>query len=339
MTDYYNVLGIPKTASDDEIKKAYRKKAMEFHPDRHQGSKEFEQKFKEINEAYEVLGDTQKKQQYDTRGSNQSFSRDPFADFGFNASVEDLFFNLGLGGFGFSKRRKNVVTKENISYKIPISITDVFCGCKRISEYTALRACSSCSKERQSAFCKACKGKGSISLAVRKDYIETKTCISCKGTGGGKVPDCSTCNNQGFRAEKQKLEISVPPGMTNENSMTFKEKGHEGVDGIGDLIIYFIVTPEKNFSLSGEQVCLDLPINTLDLITGSKIDIELPDKRKLNVNLPAGTQITDVVRLKEEGIPIVGKKKKSDLYIRLRPFVPKLNQETIDRIRKAIDGD
>ena len=333
MSDYYKLLGIEKNASDEDIKKAYRQKAKDYHPDLHPNDKNCEQKFKEVNEAYEVLGDSIKKRNYDAPQSNsQQFHHNTSSAYG--NSLNDIFINLGLGGFGFSTRRQKIAVRQDISHTISISIKDAFCGSNVRVEYNVRRACQSCNKNRQQT-CKSCQGNGA-SNTQRGNFFESRICSECQGEGS-KRSGCSLCSGAGYKTELLSVEFLIPKGAVNGTTLSIKDKGHEGVDGCGQLLVIIAVNSADKFVLDGETVRYTLEVNVLNLICGSIKTIELPDKRKISLTIPSGTQIDHIFTLKEEGLPLLNSTKRGNLMVQLKPFVPKLSREALELLKKEIN--
>lgn len=329
MSDFYATLGVDKSASEDDIKKAFRKKAKECHPDMHPNDKTAEQNFKDINAAYEVLGDTDKRKHYDTYGSaNQSGNGMP-PDFDFNDILD------GFVSFGF--RRQGAAQKQDVKVRIGVGIKEAFCGAKKRFEYSTIRACSDCPKDNQTKQCTACNGKGFQTRQMGFSIVQTG-CQACSGAGQHRTKPCSRCDNTGYRPTKETVDLTIPKGITTGIVLRLKEKGQEGINGIGDLHVQVVVTDSENISLSGHDVYYTLKLNILDLVLGASKTIELPDERLITISVPEGSQITDMIKIKGEGIPVLNKDTRNDLYVKFKPFVSKLSVDTSQYLRKAIEN-
>lgn len=330
MTDYYKILGVDKSASEDEIKKAFRKKAMECHPDRHNGDKELESKFKEVNEAYEVLGDIQKRQNYDTFGTPDA---QPTGSTFHSANnfFEEIFGGLGFGSF----RQRTEYVKQDLKIKLSIGMQDSFCGAKKRAEYSAIRSCKSCAADRKKYICKNCNGKGSTIRQRGLMFVESRTCSSCLGRGFTTNISCVFCNNIGFKNEKEIVDIFVPKGAVTGTTLRVANKGNDGTDGSGDLLVQIVTIPSNGFSISSGEVYYDLHISILDLLLGEEQKINLPDGRTTTFNIPDGTRLTEgTLRIHGVGLPRTNVADFNDLLIRIKPFMPAIDDET----RKAIQA-
>lgn len=330
MADYYQILGIDKKASEEDIKKAYRKKAMEFHPDRNNGDKIAEQKFKEVVQAYEILSDTAKRNQYDQFGSVKSpppSSKDSFStNFSFDNIFEQFFGN---------RQQNNVPTKENLQMSLTITIEQAFCGDKKNFQYSVLRACRQCSAERKKNICKTCNGSGRIQQSLGFMALIERACGTCFGKGSTTSVNCSNCQSIGFKQENETLTVNIPKGSTTGSMVTLRGKGQEGVDGIGDLFVVFKVQNNENFTIENNNLYFNLKINVLELTVGKETTIELPDKTKISVIIPKGTQIDKEIRISGQGFSKGSTR--GDLKIRLKPFVPQLDEEKLAYIRKGLE--
>lgn len=336
MADYYQTLEIQKNSSEDDIKKSYRKKAMQYHPDRNPNDPSAEQKFKEINEAYETLSDPQKRKMYDTYGTADPQRggpsvRNPFSGSSHDDFMQDILNGFGLGGFASRQQKQKIVQKQNIAVGISLPLEECFRGARKKIEYQAWRGCSSCLENRKVGLCKICNG---IGMTIRSNgfLTERRTCQECGGTGSRNNIRCVNCNNIGFKLEQQSEEFIIPKRTCTGTIIKIPGKGHEGLDGIGDLIIEVSVSNSRQFSSSRNDLFFDYKINVIDLLVGIDYTIELPDKEKIIVKIPPGTQISDKIRIKGEGLILNGMQ--GDLYVRFHPFVPTLSQEDMEYLRK-----
>lgn len=340
MSDYYSLMGIPKTATEDEIKKAYRDLAKKYHPDKNPDDKTAESKFKEIKEAYETLIDDEKRQLYDTYGTTDTSkirhsSKSPFGD-GSSDIFETLFKSGFADLFGMNRRTKNIF-KQDIKQNITLNINDVFCGTKRKINYNAVKACPSCFTKRKSSLCSDCNGSGTVQKLMGF-IVQNSPCNTCRGSGFTVPVSCNDCSNAGFFQHTTSAEVVIPSGVTAGSIMTISGKGSQGFNGTGDLLIQISVADNQNFSLHGADVYYTLSLDVLDLVLGSKKELKLPDNRNISFDIPPGTQISDLVRIKGEGITTHDGRITGDLYLKMNPFVPKLNQEKVQIIKKELNA-
>ena len=361
--DYYEVLGVSKSASDDEIKKAYRKMAKQYHPDLNPGDKNAEEKFKEANEAYEVLSDPDKKSRYDRFGHA---GVDPnygaggaggfggfggFGDFGgMEFDLGDLFGSM-FGGFGGSQRRANPNAPRkgsDIKLRAVISFEEAAKGVKKQVTFSRIEVCSECSgsgaaKGTHPETCKTCGGSGRVSVQQRTPFgvISTdKTCSTCGGKGKTIPNPCPKCHGTGFTTKKITENIEIIAGIDDGQTMRIGGLGNKGANGgpSGDLLITVDVRPHPFFTRRGFDVLLDETVTFAQAALGDTLYIPTLEG-KVKFELPAGTQPGEVFRLKGRGIQRVNQHSKGDMYVTIVVDVPKnLNNEQKDLIRKFNDS-
>lgn len=312
--DYYAILGLDRNASIEDIKKAYRRLAFKYHPDKNQGDKASEEKFKEITEAYAILSDETKRAKYDQFGyvneNDFDFNTSSFDDI--FAYVNDMFGDL-FGNFGsrssnrYRQRRKG----EDIQYQMVISFKEAIFGASKEIEISYQKVCDECNglgaKPQDFETCDYCKGRGQIEYG--NFFISMrKVCPKCGGSGRVIKKKCHKCNGNGFVIEKERISIKIPRGVDNGYAIKISSKGHESIDRIrGDLIIYFKVLTDEIFRREGLNIYLDLNISIPQAVLGDTIEVDTIWGKK-KVTIEPGTQSGSQILLKGEGVEIEGAK-------------------------------
>lgn len=353
--DFYELLGVNKDATDQEIKKAYRKLAMKYHPDKNAGDKEAEEKFKEINEAYEVLSDKEKRERYDRFGpdayNSSGFGGGGFsgAGFDFDDLFSDLFSGFGGGFGGFSSRSSRNSAKmprkgQDIRIKLTITFEESAFGVKKDIELPAEDNCQFCngtgakdgtSKEK----CKTCNGEGMITKTVRTPLgtmMNQSVCPDCHGTGERIIDKCTHCSGTGRIKDKKKVSIDIPAGIADQNTLKIQGQGQAGYNGgpRGDLLVVITVKPHQMFKRDGYDVKLDMPITFVQAALGDEVEVPTLDG-KVKYKIPEGTQSGTVFRLKGKGIHQLHSKARGDQLIKVIVEVPKsLSEKQKDALRE-----
>ena len=338
--DYYEVLGVSKTAGEDEIKKAYRSLAKKYHPDVNPGNKEAEAKFKEVNEAYEVLSDSDKRQKYDQFG-HAAF--DPSAGGGFGGfggfggadfDFGDIFSSFFGGGGGSSRSSRNMaVDGEDIAVRITISFDEAVFGCKKEISFAKIDECSDCSatgaaKGTKPETCQTCGGTGRVTVQQQTmlGYMQTqRACQNCRGTGKIIKTPCKNCNGKGYVKINKKLEVSIPAGIDSMQRIILRGQGSAGRNGgrPGDLIIEVRVKEHKFFTRNGNNVYCEIPISFSEATLGADIDVPTLDAKTEKYTIPEGTQTGTSFTLRGKGIPDVNTKRKGDIVFTVVVETPK----------------
>jgi molecular chaperone DnaJ len=341
--DYYEILGVTKSASADEIKKAYRKVAMQHHPDRNPGDKAAEEKFKEAAEAYEVLSDTDKKAQYDRYGhagvssNGRGFSgggmnmEDIFSQFG-DVFGEDLFGSFFGGGSGRSRTsRSRGVRGSNLRVKIKLTYEEIAKGVTKnikVKKYVICNTCSgSGAKDKASVQnCGTCGGSGQV-RRVTNTFIgqmqTVTTCPTCNGEGTTITVKCSACKGEGKVYGEDAISIEIPAGVQEGMQLNLSNKGNAGERGgmPGDLIILIEEDPHKELQRDGMNVAYDLHISFTDAVFGTQLEVPTIDGRA-KIKIPPGTQSGKIFRLKGKGFPAVNSYQKGDQLIHVNVWTP-----------------
>ena len=336
--DFYEVLGIQKGASEDEIKKAYRKMAMKYHPDKNPGDKEAEEKFKEANEAYAVLSDPDKKSKYDRFGHA---GVDPNAGFGGGGTgfggfggFEDIFdmFGGGFGGFGGRGARRNGPRKGNdLQKSITIEFTEAIFGCKKEIKLTKEVKCKTCNGEGTAPgthkhTCEKCGGTGQVSQVSQTPFgtfQNVSACDACGGTGQVIDKPCPDCHGKGSVRKTVTLKIDIPAGVDSDSIIPIRGEGEPGVNGgpFGDLYIVINVKPHKIYKRRGDDLYLTMPISYDQAVLGDKVKVP-GFNETYSYTLAPGTQTGSNFRLKGKGVKNPRTGRYGDLYVKVNIEVP-----------------
>lgn len=324
--DYYEVLGVSKTASDDEIKKAYRKLAMKYHPDRNPDNAEAEEKFKEASEAYEVLSDSEKRSMYDRMGHNAfegGFGGGGFGGGGFNA--EDIFSQFGDifgGAFGGGSRGGQRQRRgSDLRYVMTLDLEEAIKGVKKTITFSAPAPCDVCDgKGAKNASdvetCRTCHGTGQIRMQ-QGFFAVQQTCSSCRGTGKTIKNPCNSCHGSGIKDRQQTLEVTIPAGVDNGDRVRLSGKGEAVTGGqAGDLYVEVVVREHPIFQRDGADLYMDVPVSIADVALGKEIEIPTLDSR-VSLKIPEGTQTGKLFRLRGKGVKPVRSTMVGDLLCRI----------------------
>ncbi|MFR3071645.1 MAG: molecular chaperone DnaJ [Paeniclostridium sp.] len=352
--DYYEVLGVDKGADAQALKKAYRKLAMKYHPDRNPDDKEAEAKFKEINEAYEVLSDETKRANYDQfghEGVNGGFGgQGGFGGFGggaggFEDIFGDIFGDMFGGGFGGGRpRRKGPERGADIKQSVTITFEEAAFGVKKSVKINRTEECSEChgsgSKNGTGKkTCPTCNGTGEVRTAQRTPFgniMSTRTCSTCNGEGEILESPCPKCSGSGKVRKTKTIEVDIPAGIDDGQIIKLSGQGDLGSKGgpRGDLYIVVNVKSHQLFTRDGYDVYFELPITFVQAALGDEIEVPTLDG-KVSYNLPEGTQTGTVFRLREKGIPKLRSNSRGDQYVKVIIDTPKkLNDEQKELLRK-----
>lgn len=352
--DYYEALGVEKNADDVELKKAYRSLAKKYHPDMHPDDKEAEAKFKEISEAYAVLSDPQKRQQYDQFG-HVGMNGMGFEGFGnFNFGFEDIFGSFfGGSPFGRSTGRQNRGPKRgaDLKYTLNIDFNEAVFGTTKEIRISRMQTCSTCkgtgAKEGSSPqTCRHCNGTGQIRQVQSTPFgqmVNMRTCDLCKGEGTIITKPCEECSGNGRIQKTTTLSINIPAGIDNGQTISLRGEGESGTKGgpPGDLYVNVYVKQHPIFSREGYNVICEIPITITQAALGAELEIPTLDG-KMKHDIPEGTQTGTVFRLRNKGIKHLRSNSKGDLYVKVNVEVPtKLSgkQKEILRQFAEVSGD
>ncbi|MCY6371827.1 molecular chaperone DnaJ [Clostridium ganghwense] len=338
--DYYDILGVSKGASDDEVKKAYRKLAMKYHPDRNPDNKEAEDKFKDINEAYQVLSDPQKKSQYDQFGTtdfNGGFGGTGGFDFSGMGGFEDIFDSFFGGGFSSRKRKNGPERGADLEYTLNLTFEEAVFGVEKEISVSKNEKCDTCNGTgakpgTNSKTCEQCGGTGQVRYQRNTplgSFVSTGTCDKCNGTGKIITDPCSHCHGKGTVRKNKKIKIKVPAGVDTGNVLPLRGQGEPGKNGgpSGDLYINIRVSPHKLFNRKGFDIYIEHHISFAKATLGTELKVATVDG-DVKYKVPAGTQPGTIFRLKGKGVPRVNSHGRGDEYVKIIVDVPKtLNQK------------
>jgi len=365
--DYYEILGVEKTASADEIKKAYRKLAITYHPDKNPGNKEAEEKFKEATEAYEILSDEKKRQAYDQYGfagvegmggaGNYSNVYRDFGDIFSGSGFEDLFSSIfGFGGghsSGFGGTYQQQSNKgQSFRFPIEVELEDLVSDFKREVVYSRKVSCTSCNGtgskggKTSKRTCPVCNGAGQIRQSSGFFTVQ-KTCPNCQGSGYVIENPCPDCNGTGLMKKQQKLNVTIRAGIPSGTDVILRGMGNSGKNGApsGDLYLRVNIKPHRYFVRQGDDLYVQLPISFTQAALGLDVYVKTIEGQSVKLNIPSGMQNGKMLRVKQKGMPHYGRTNmfggtRGDMYVRFIVETPKhlsiKAKELLKEISKAI---
>jgi molecular chaperone DnaJ len=358
MADYYELLGVARTADTEDIKKAYRQLALKYHPDRNAGSKEAEERFKEVTEAYEVLRDAEKRSVYDRygeqglkgRGGPGGFHHFDFADaievfmrdFGGFSGIEDLF-----GMRGARPQRTASRKGQTVRLRLPLNLKDVANGLKRKLRVSILDACDACGGSgaeagTSPAVCQVCGGSGEerhVQRSVFGQFVSVQPCRACRGEGRVIEKPCGTCRGDGRIRREREIEVEVPAGVTSENFLTLRGQGSVGPRGgpRGDLVVLLEVQEDPRFVRDGSDLVHEHPVTFAQAALGADVEVPTVDGGA-KVTIPAGIQSGEMLRLRGLGLPDLHGHGRGDELIRVVVWTPDdLSAEQEEALRRLRD--
>ncbi len=351
--DFYAILGIPKSATDVEIKHAYRKQSKELHPDKHKGDKGKEAKFKEVNEAYEVLSDAKKRESYDRFGSADfggfgpggggggsggfsGFSQD-FDGANFSGDLNDLFSSFFGGATANGRRRGPDTRGRNIEAEISIPLMDAVKGAERTITFQTHIVCDECAGSggvhgSKTVTCSECNGTGSVTRTAKSLFGAIRQSVVCETChGSGKVPEkaCKKCSGDGRISGKKTVNVRIPAGIEDGQTMRLTGDGEAGRQGSpsGDLLVHIRLEPDPRFQRVGDDIRSTLPLSVVDAVLGTEAGVNTVHGM-VAVSIPAGTQPGQVLRLRGKGMPVLNAGRHGDHYVTVDIVVPtKLSRE------------
>lgn len=350
--DYYEVLGIDKSASESDIKKAYRRLAKENHPDLNPGDKEAEARFKEINEAYEVLSDSDKKSRYDQFGHAGVDPNFGAGGSGFGGGFGGMDFDLGdifgsIFGGGGGRAQNGPRKGSNIRAGVTISFEEAAFGCDKEVTVSRVESCgtckgSGCEPGTTAETCPNCHGTGSVRVQQQTMFgvmQSTTTCSQCGGSGKIIHQPCKTCRGAGSVRKQKKVNVSIPAGIDDGQTISIRGQGNVGTKGgpQGDLLITVNVRPHELFTREGSNILYEMTIPVTQAILGAEVQVPTLDG-KVKYNIPEGTQSGTVFRLRGKGIPYIRGSGRGDQYVSVTVNIPKGLSSEQKELVKALDA-
>jgi molecular chaperone DnaJ len=358
--DYYEVLGVSKGASDDEIKKAFRKLARKYHPDVNRDNpKEAEEKFKEINEAYEVLSDAGRRAQYDqfghaafdgAQGGAGGFGGFGGANAGGFSDIFDMFF--GQSGFGFGGRPNGPEKGADLRFDMEITFEQAAFGVETEIALPRTEECSAChgsgaAPGTHPETCPQCRGTGQVQVAQNTPFgrmVNVRACDRCRGEGKIVQTPCKECNGRGKVRRQRKIKVKIPAGVDNGSRLRVAHEGESGARGgpPGDLYVYIFVKPHKLFTREGNDVICEVPLSFVQAALGDEIEVPTLDG-KVKLHIPEGTQPGAVFRIRDKGIPHLRGHGRGDQHVKVKVVIPKKltdrQRELLSEFSKTDGGD
>ena len=331
--DYYDILGVSKSTSKDEIKKAYRKLALKYHPDKNKGDKASEEKFKEASEAYHILSDEKRKANYDQFGhaAFEGGNNQGFGNFDFGSSFSDIFedfFGDDVFGSSRSQRRRSANRGNDLRYDITIGLEEAYRGLNKKVNYTTYKKCGRCSGQgsepgSKPITCNYCNGHGKV-RSNQGFFTIQQTCPECSGYGEKISNPCSKCRGNGKIQSQENISVKIPKGVDDGTRIRLSGKGEAGSKGgtSGDLYLFISVDNHNIFKRSEENLFYELPITFSDAALGSSVEVPSIDGGRSKIKIPAGTQQGKQFRLKGKGMPVLRGSSYGDLYIKIITEVP-----------------
>lgn len=355
MRDYYEILAVEKTADGESIKKAYRKLAMQYHPDRNPGDKAAEDRFKEATEAYEVLRDAEKRALYDRyghagvkRGASAPGGGGGFGGFGFEDALNIFMRDFGGGGFEdlFGQRRGHggVQKGKDLQIKVPITLQEVATGVRKTIRIRTLDPCGTCkatgsADEGGVQTCSTCQGAGQVRTVQRSvfgQFVSASACPTCRGEGKTIKNPCRSCNGDGRQRGESTVDVDIPAGVSSDNYLTLRGAGNAGPRGgpRGDVLAVIGVEDDPRFQREGSDLLFELPVSFSQAALGGDVTIPTVYGDE-TVKVAAGSQSGEVLTLRGKGLPHLGGGGRGDQYVRLNVWTPtELNAEQEELFRR-----
>lgn len=354
--DLYKILGVDRSADAAEIKKAYRKLAMKYHPDQNKDNKKAETKFKEVNAAYDVLKDEQKRAAYDQYGSaafdgsmggGGHGGGNPFGGGFGGADFSDIFENMFGGGFGGgqSRSRNGAMRGNDLQYATEISLEDAYKGTEKTIKIPVQDTCDSCKgsgaeEGTSSEECPTCNGAGRV-RAQQGFFTIERTCSTCSGAGTVIKSPCKPCGGTGRVRREKTLKVNIPKGIDSGRRIRLTGEGEAGVRGgsSGDLYVLITVKPHKFFRRDGANLYCRVPITMTTAALGGEVEVPTISGSRANLKIPSGTQTGQQMRMKEKGMPVMQSNSYGDMYIEIFVETPVNLSSKQKEVFKKLDGD
>jgi molecular chaperone DnaJ len=337
MADFYAVLGVPRTATDDDIKKSYRKLAMQYHPDRNGGAKEAEEKFKEVTEAYDVLRDPQKRAAYDRYGEAGLRGAGAGGFHHVDLSEALNIFMQNFGGFGGlddlfgGARGASSRTGADVRVTVPLSLSEVTTGVEKTITLRVLEPCETCGATgaepgSKAQSCATCGGSGEVRRAQRSffgQFVSVAPCPTCQGEGQLLRSPCHSCRGEGRLRGDRTVTVRIPPGVSNGQYMTLRGVGNAGVRGAprGDVHVFFEVQEDPRFERDGEDLYTEVLVTYPQLVLGTDLEVAAVDG-SVPLRVPPGTQSGQIFHVRGRGLPRLNASGAGDLHVRVQLWTP-----------------
>ena len=345
--DYYDVLDVQKNSSPEQIKAAYRKLAVKHHPDKNPEDKSSEEKFKEAGEAYHVLSDKERKQNYDNFGhaafENGAGGKGDFGNFDFSNHFSDIFedFFSDFGGGSGKRNRKTNFRGSDLRYDLSMTLEEAYTGKKKDIKFSTSEKCNTCSGSgsrpgHDAGSCSMCGGHGQV-RSNQGFFTVQQTCPQCSGAGEEITNPCVSCGGQGKKQTSKKLSVTIPKGVDDGTRIRLAGKGEAGSRSAssGDLYLFINVYSHDLFKRSDENLFFEYPISIADAALGTSLEIPTIDGGKAKIKIPSGTQSGKQFRLKGKGMPYMRGSGNGDLYVQVNTEVPiSLNREQKELLEK-----
>jgi molecular chaperone DnaJ len=351
--DYYKILGVEKNASQDDIKKAYRKLAIKYHPDKNPGDKKAEEKFKEASEAYEVLGDEKKRADYDNPASNFDFKASGGPDFG-NMNFDEIFKHFGgFGGFddfGFTSKPKEVKGKS-LKIKVELTLEEIFNGVNKKFNIKRFEKCDHCggsgmTPESRKKTCKSCGGTGTVFSTSTDGFMRMSMrqgCPTCGGSGYVIENPCSHCGGTGIVQKVSTVDIKIDKGILPGNEIRYAGLGNAAPNGKGpngDLFVLIVEKPHNLFDREGDNLIFNIEVPVIDAMLGCEVVVPTIEGKKLTAKIPQGTIDGTTLRFKGYGLQALGKATRGDMLGVVKLILPtKLNKEEKEILSKLKESE
>ena len=356
MRDYYEILGVERGADSDAIKKAYRKLALKYHPDRNNGDKGAEEKFKEATEAYEVLRDPEKRAAYDRFGhagvGGRGASGGGFGGFGFEDALN--IFMRDFGGFGFEdaggRRRGAVQRGKDVRLRLEITLAEVATGARKSLRVSLLEPCSNCTGAGSAdggapTACGTCQGAGEVRRVQRSvfgQFVSASVCPTCGGSGTTIRNPCPVCRGDGRKRQERTIEVEIPAGVSSDNYLTLRGQGNVGPRGgpRGDILVVLEVKEDPRFIRDGDDLVFDLPVSFSQAALGAEMEVPTVHGTE-RVRVPAGVQNGNIIPLRGKGLPrLGGTGGRGDQYVRIHVWTPtELSPEQQELFRRLAETE
>ena len=350
--DYYATLGVARDAGADDLKKAYRKLAMQFHPDRNPGNKQAEAQFKDVSEAYEVLKDDQKRAAYDRFGHAAFQQGQGAGGFDFNqggAGLGDIFDQMFGDFMGRGRQGRGARTGADVRTAVEIDLGAAFSGVKSDLRVPTRVSCEACagtgseSKDRSNETCPTCNGSGKV-RAQQGFFLVERTCATCGGRGRVVRNPCRICQGAGTVQRERTLQVQIPAGVEDGTRIRLSGEGEAGGAGAqpGDLYVHVAVRPHELFQRDGANIVVRLPVRMTQAALGGEIEVPVIDGSRTRVKIPAGTQTGDQFRLRGKGFSVLSTTQRGDMYIQVAVETPhnltRRQRELLEEFEGEADG-